>query len=162
MRLGILSDTHDELARTKCAIDLLRREGASAIAHCGDLASPPILAACSVMPCWFCFGNHDSDSVPVLQQAAKELGAICLGWGGVFVLEGKKMGLCHGHMTTDLRSVLAQRPDYLLSGHAHYPSDVVVDSTRRINPGALHRADEYTVAILEISTGELHWLRIAE
>ncbi len=39
MRLGILSDTHDELERTRVAIALLRRAGAEALIHCGDLSS---------------------------------------------------------------------------------------------------------------------------
>ena len=31
---------------------------------------------------------------------------------------------------------------------------------RRINPGALHRADEFTVAVLDLETGELRFLRV--
>jgi putative phosphoesterase len=162
MRLGILSDTHDEMARTRVAVQLLRDAGAEALIHCGDLASPPIVAACAVLPCWFVFGNHDSDSVPTLQQAAVEFGAVCLGWGGVVELAGKRVGVVHGHMTTDIRRVLIQSPDCLLSGHAHYPSDEVVGAVRRINPGALHRADAFTVALLELGSGELQWLQVTE
>ena len=71
------------------------------------------------MPFWFVFGNHDSDTVPILMQAAIETGANCLGWGGILELAGKRFGVTHGHMTTDLRRVLAEQPDYLLSGHSH-------------------------------------------
>ncbi len=60
MRLGILSDTHNELARTRMAVQLLCDEGAEALVHCGDLSSPPIVAACAVLPFWFVFGNHDA------------------------------------------------------------------------------------------------------
>jgi uncharacterized protein len=79
MQLGILSDTHDELTRTRAAVDLLRAEGAEVLIHCGDLASPAILALCAVLPCYFVFGNHDADNVPALQRAALESGAVCLG-----------------------------------------------------------------------------------
>ena len=73
MRLGVLADTHDELSRTGpqsrcCVLVELRR-----LIHCGDLASPPIVAACAVLPCWFVFGNHDSDWVPALQQALRRV-----------------------------------------------------------------------------------------
>lgn len=161
MRLGILSDTHNELDRTQVAVQLLRDAGADAIVHCGDLASPPIVAACAILPCWFVYGNHDADSVPALQRAADEFGAVCLGWGGVVELAGKRIGVAHGHMTTDVRRVLAEQPDYLLSGHAHYPGDAIVGSVRRINPGALHRTDEFTVALLELESGRLQLLRVA-
>jgi uncharacterized protein len=162
MLLGILSDTHDELARTQHAVQLLRDAGAEALIHCGDLASPPIVAACAVLPCWFVFGNHDSDSVPALQGAAIEFGTTCLGWGGVVELVGKRVGVAHGHMTVDIRRVMAAQPDYLLTGHAHYASDALVGSTRRINPGALYRADEYTVALLNVRSGDLQLLEVAE
>lgn len=105
-------------------------------------------------------GNHDADSVPTLRAAAAELGPVCLGWGGVVELGGRRVGVTHGHMTTDIRRVLADRPDYLFTGHSHFPSDVLVGSVRRINPGALHRADEFTAAVLELATGELRWVRV--
>jgi putative phosphoesterase len=160
MRIGILSDTHDELDRTRAAVRLLCDHGVEALIHCGDLASPPVVAACAVLPFWFVFGNHDADSVPYLQQAATDAGAACLGWGGVVKFAGKRVGVVHGHLTTDVRKVTADRPDYLLSGHAHYFSDTMVGPLRRVNPGALHRADEYTVAVLDVVTGEVQALRV--
>src|SRR4051794_38711898 len=117
MRLGILSDTHDELARTRLAIEMLQAAGADALVHCGDLASPAIVAMLAGLPSWFVLGNHDSDTVPHLQLAAKDSGVICLGWGGVVELAGKRIGVAHGHMSVDIQRVLAGKPDYLLSGH---------------------------------------------
>ncbi len=162
MLLGILSDTHDELERTCQAIELLRAEGVEALILCGDLASSTIVFACSALPFYFVFGNHDADSVPALRSAAFESGATCLEWGGVIALAGKKIGVAHGHMTTDIRRVSAEEPDYLLSGHAHYPVDAMAGKVRRINPGALFRADEYTVALLNLSTNTLRFIRIAQ
>lgn len=158
MLLGILADTHDELARTRQAVELLKGAGAEALVHCGDLASPPIVAVCAALPCWFVFGNHDADSVPALRQAALEHGATCLDWGGVIELAGKRLGVTHGHMRTDVRRVLADHPDYLLTGHLHYPVDTMQGNVRRINPGALFQADEFTVALLDIESGTLRFL----
>jgi putative phosphoesterase len=160
MRLGILADTHDDLARARSAVGLLRAEGAEALIHCGDLASPSIVALLAALPSWFVFGNHDADVVPHLERAAAEFGVVCLGWGGVVELAGKRVGVAHGHMSVDVRRVLAARPDYLLSGHSHIASDSLSGAVRRINPGALHRADEFTVALLEVETGEVRFLRV--
>jgi putative phosphoesterase len=162
MRLGILSDTHDELARTRVAVRVLRDAGAEALIHCGDLTSPPIIEVLAVLPAWFVFGNHDSDMVPALRRAATEFGPVCLGWGGVVEVGGRRVGVAHGHMTTDARSVLATQPEFLLSGHSHVTSDGVVGGVRRINPGALHRSDEFTVAVLDLPSGELQVLPIVE
>jgi putative phosphoesterase len=160
MRLGILADTHDELARTKVAVGLLRAEGAEALIHCGDLSSPPIVAALATLPGWFVLGNHDADMVPHLERAAAEFSVVCLGWGGVVELAGKRVGVVHGHLRVDVRRILAARPDYLLSGHAHLASVSKDTGMQRINPGALYRADEFTVALLEVEAGEVRFLRV--
>lgn len=160
MRIGILSDTHDEIERTQLAIDVLRSRGVDGLIHCGDLASPAIVEMLGCLPSWFVFGNHDSDSVPDLQRAAVDFGVNCLGWHGSIELAGAKIGVVHGHLTRDVRTVLGSHPDYLLSGHAHFPSDATIDSIRRINPGALHRAESYTVVWLDLASGSLQLLKI--
>jgi putative phosphoesterase len=162
MRLGILADTHDEIARTQRAIGMLRAAGADTIIHCGDLTGPEILAACGILPCYFTFGNHDADRVPELKKAAVETGAVRLDWGGVVELHGRRIGVTHGHMDIDVRRVSASRPDYLLFGHLHFPVDFRDGAVRRINPGALYRADECTVAILDLESDDLQFLTVSE
>lgn len=160
MRLGVLSDTHDELDRTRRAIELLHAEGAEALVHCGDLASPEIVKLLAVLPAWFVFGNHDADVVPHLHRAAAETGVRCLGWGGVIDAAEKRIAVAHGHLSSDVRRLLAAGPDYLLSGHSHIASDETVGGVRRINPGALHRADAFTVALLDVAVGALRFLTV--
>ena len=77
-------------------------------------------------------------------------------------LAGRRVGVVHGHLGSDVRRALAARPDYLLSGHSHVASDRVIGGVRRINPGALHRAAEYTVALLDLGTGEARFLVVPE
>ena len=160
MRLGILSDTHDALTRTQSAVELLREAGAEALIHCGDLTSPPIVSACAALPFWFVLGNNDIDSVVELQSAAADSGAVCLDWHGLVELAGRKIGVVHGHRRSDVRQILSQQPDYLLCGHSHVQRDELVDGVRWINPGALFRAREYTVALLDLETGALQSLSL--
>lgn len=161
MQLGILADTHNELVRTRRAVQMLLDAGAEALVHCGDLATPPILEALAAVPSWFVFGNHDADMAPALQKAAADHGPKCLEWGGVFAFEGRIIAVSQGHMTADVRRVLAEKPNYLLTGHSHAASDQWIGTVRRINPGALHRAEAFTVALLNVTTGELQTLRVA-
>lgn len=160
MRIGIFADTHDELQRTRLAVDLLRLESAETLLHCGDLNGPEIVEACAVLPFYFVFGNHDADMAACLKRAADETGAVCLDWGDVVELGGWRIGLTHGHMKIDLRHVLAKHPDYLFTGHSHMASDRREGPVRRINPGALHRASEYSVALLDLDTDELKFLPV--
>ena len=160
MILGILADTHDELDRTRVAVSILLKAGAEALVHCGDLASPPIVEELAVLPSWFVFGNHDSDMVPYLEEAATATGVVCLGWGGVIEMSGHRIGVAHGHLTTDIRRVLADEPDFLLLGHSHIPDDSRVGTVRRINPGAIHRAERFTVAVLDLANGKLQLIQV--
>ena len=162
MLLGILSDTHNDVVRTKQAVDVLRVEGAESLIHCGDLSIPEIVEVCSCLPFYFVFGNHDSDMVPHLKDAAAGHGATCLGWGGEMILAGKRIAVVHGHLTMDLKPLLEAEPDYLLSGQAHYPQDFRQGATRRINPGTLFRAEEFTVALLDLAQDELRFVAIAD
>jgi putative phosphoesterase len=161
MKVGILSDTHNHVARTTAAVALLRAEGADVLIHCGDLTGREIVAACRVLPAYFVFGNNDADNVPELRQAIAHVDGVCLEWGGEVTLAGKRVAVVHGHMHTDLRKLLAGQPDYLLSGHSHRTSDTCVGVTRRINPGALHRATEFTVALLDLQRDALRFLSVA-
>lgn len=160
MLLGILSDTHDQSDRTKAAIECLRQAGALALAHCGDLTSPDIVRVCSILPLWFVFGNHDSDSVPRLRESARACCARCLEWSGVFDFDGTRIGLAHGHMRTDLERIRELKPAYLLTGHSHIAHDFVKGTIRRINPGALHEGEVMSVALLDCRSGELRLIRI--
>ena len=155
MKLGILSDTHNQVQRTQHAVELLVNAGAQVLVHCGDLASPEVVAVCSVLPCYFVFGNHDADVVPELEHAARQYGVTCLGWGGEIELAGKRIGISHGHLAREMRPLRAARPDYLLSGHSHAAIDWDNDGIRCINPGALHRANPWTVALLDLQTDQL-------
>jgi uncharacterized protein len=161
VRLGIVSDTHDEIDRTARAVALLRAEGAEGLVHCGDLASPAVVELLAGPPSWFVFGNHDADMIPHLRDRARACGVTCLGWSGVVEFVGKRVAVVHGHLSGDVRAALAGRPDYLLSGHSHEPSDAAVGGVRRINPGALHRADRFTAAVLDVARDEVRFLEVA-
>jgi hypothetical protein len=160
MKLGILSDTHDQLERTRTAVAMLREAGAEGLIHCGDWTTPEMISVCAQLPLWFVFGNNDADEVPALEAAATQAGATCLGWSGFIELAGRRIGVAHGHMRYDMRHITSQRPDYGFFGHSHIATDVRENGIRWINPGALHRADEYTVALLDLSTDDLQWFKI--
>jgi putative phosphoesterase len=159
MRIGILSDTHDQHVLTQRAVQLLIGEGAEALIHCGDLTGPEIVRACAVLPCIFAFGNHDADNAPALERAITDVGAKCVAAGGIVELGGKRIAVLHGHV--GMKQILAQRPDYLIHGHSHIAADCLIGSTRRICPGALNRAESLTVALLDTETEELRILNLS-
>ena len=158
MLLGILSDTHDKLARARQAVGILQAGGAQTLIPCGDCVEPEILVPCAILPLHFVFGNNDV--AWQLERAAQNLGVNCLGWSGIVELAGKRVGVTHGHNTTELRRLEASRPDYILTGHSHQAHDHQAGGIRFINPGAIQRARPYTVALLDLATDELKLLEV--
>ncbi len=59
-----------------------------------------------------------------------------------------------------VRLLSEQKHDYLLQGHTHVRHDERIGKTRVINPGALHRAREKTVALLDTATDRLVFLPV--
>ena len=161
MKIGILSDTHDRVARTVKALQLLLAEGAEAIVHCGDLTRPEIVRIFAKVPTYFVFGNNDYDHDGLLRAMVRP-NAISLGRGGEIELAGKRIVVIHGDSAREVRRLASLAPDYLLYGHSHITADERIGPTRWINPGALHRAPSWTVALLDLNTDELRNLTIAD
>ncbi|QDT69819.1 phosphodiesterase [Planctomycetes bacterium MalM25] len=161
MLIAIISDTHDDLAMTVTAVELAIQRGAEALFHCGDLSSHEVVAVCSrLRPFYFVFGNHDADVVPDLLQAAQENDACCLEWGGCVELCGVRIGVAHGHMTSDLKPLIEEAPSYLLTGHTHEPAHFQQGPIQRVCPGALFRATPPTFALLNLLTGETEFIEV--
>jgi uncharacterized protein len=161
MRIGILSDTHDQVDRTAAAVSLLIAGGAEALFHCGDMTCPEVIAECGRLPSYYVFGNNDIDEQS-LRRAIKGVGGTCLDHGDVLDLERWRVAMTHGDRLADLRRLCGLAPDYLLFGHSHRPTDERRGPTRWINPGALHRATAWTVAVLDLARDSLHWLTVDE
>lgn len=159
MRIGILSDTHDRLDRTKRAVKLLVDSGAEALIHCGDLTEPDIVYECSVLPSTFVFGNNEED-FDGIRAAITAIQGVCLEFGGEISLANRRIAVSHGHLGKTIRRLAAASPDYLCFGHSHVAGDTREGPTRWINPGALHRAESYSVAMLDLLEDDLKFLNV--
>lgn len=158
MLLGLLSDTHDQVERAAGAAALLAAEGAEVLIHLGDLTGPAVVRAVAGagLPCHYVWGNNDYD-LETLERTIAATGGSVLGRGGVLELGGRRVAATHGHLTGEFRRLLLERPDYLLFGHTHQALDERDGPTRQVNPGALHRARRWTVAVLDLVRDEVRF-----
>ena len=158
MLIGIVSDTHDHVTPYLVGLQRLRAMGAEYFIHCGDVGSEQILDLLAGFPTTFVWGNNDWDTLD-LEAYAKQLQIHCAGRFASLTLDGKEIAVIHGDDETLKRKILAeQKHDYLLQGHTHVFKDVKIGKTRIINPGALHRANPKSVALLNTRTDALHRL----
>ena len=162
MLLGILSDTHDRYEIMGAAVRTLRERGAAFLIHCGDVCTPNLLDHLAGLPSAFVWGNCDFDRL-ALQRYAQAIEVPCYGVFGDLELGGKRVAVLHGDDRQRLDAILrVQGHDYLLHGHTHVRRDERVGRTRIINPGALFRASEKTVALLDTETDQLESIVIPQ
>jgi putative phosphoesterase len=148
--IGILSDTHDRASAMAAGIETLRLAGAEFFIHCGDIGQYCIDLLAG-LPSAFVFGNTDWDRAKLATYAAS-IDVACFGNFANLELGGKQLAVIHGDdFRLKQRLIDEQKHDYLLQGHTHVRDDRRVGRTRLINPGALHRATEKTVATLDLN-----------
>ncbi len=145
-RIGLLSDSHGEAARTGRALDLLLDRGADLLIHLGDLGSEAVVDRLAGLPAMIVLGNVDP---PSLGRYAEWLGIAVDSRVVHLQVGGRRLAATHGHLEEVWTDLVATAPDYLLHGHTHEVRDERHGGIRFVNPGAVDRADRWTVAMLE-------------
>ncbi len=157
--VGLLSDSHSRWERTKRAIQALQAKGATTFIHCGDVEDELVLDQLAGLNAHLVWGNCDWNS-PRLAPYAQSLGITVHGDAGQVEAGGKTIAFTHGHEPALMRAPVAAGAHYLIHGHTHEVRDEVRANTRIINPGALHRAPRFTVALLAPMTDMLEFIDI--
>ena len=157
--IGILSDSHGEQQRTRAAINLLLKEGCARIYHLGDVETLEVLDELAGHPISLVFGN--CDVVNRLADYAQDLGIDVQHPKGTTKYEHYSIGYLHGDRFDHYHQLLDDEAvQVVFHGHTHETRDEIVENTRCINPGALHRSARYTVATFDTQTDELNFIEV--
>ena len=160
MLIGILSDTHSNVKRTLDAIEVFKKRGVGMVLHVGDITSGDMLSLFSGLNAKFVLGNEDKD-LEGLNNESIRLGFGPIGYRLVFEVGGKKIMMFHGFDVPFFRECVASGEyDYIIKGHTHFFENYLSNKSRVINPGALHKAYEFTVATLDTETGNVETIVI--
>jgi len=159
--IGILSDTHGQVRRTRRARELFVARGIRQLFHCGDIGGDAVIDALADLDVTYVPGNMDPDRgrllryIGALGQAGNDPAVRC-------ELAGRRIGMTHGDKAAVLaRLIDSQQLDYVFHGHTHVARDERIGRTRIINPGALHGVRSHTVAVLALDRDELEFVEIA-
>lgn len=158
-RVGLLSDSHGRVERTARAVRALVDAGARSLIHAGDIETDGVLDCLAGHDAHVVWGNCDWDRAG-LERYAQGIGISVHGDAGAITVDGARIAFTHGHLPAALRAAMASGAEYLVHGHTHERRDERVDGVRVINPGALHRASPFTVALLTPRTGELTTIQV--
>ena len=155
MLVGILSDSHGRHLAVRQAMALFDSLGVEYIIHCGDIGGMSVFDELVGRPCTFVWGNMDEPEggiIAYLQSVGIEP-PNCV--PARVTLDGKKFAVFHGHERGFHRAIDTLDVDYILHGHTHVASDKTHNGKRIINPGALYRARQKTVATLDTAAEKL-------
>ncbi|NOZ80201.1 MAG: metallophosphoesterase [DPANN group archaeon] len=159
--IGIIADTHDNVANILKAVQLFSERGCTLVLHLGDVVAPATVTFFNGLNMRFIRGNCDGDII-MLRKKTGEIGGKYLGDAAELEIEGKRFFLTHGDDGRALEGAInSQRFDYILHGHTHVKRDEKMGKTRIINPGAHYFTTEHkTVALLDPSTDRLEFMEI--
>ena len=158
MKIGIISDTHDDVEYTNKAIDIFEKNKVEAVIHAGDIISPPIIKEFKRLTdkgieFFGVLGNNDGEKNG-LKDACQFIGGNFFDDVGKFELDGLRFGVYHGHVIKKSKKMMnSGKLDVYVYGHSHLkdPGDGKVrrgeKGTIILNPGTAHRASKtyYTI-----------------
>lgn len=138
MRIGIVSDSHDDETNVKKIIRILKNEKIEQVIHLGDYVAPPILKLFKDFKVTGIFGNNDGYKFG-LMKVFLEIGGSILGDFGIFEADGLKIALYHGEYR-EITEALAKSGDYdvVFCGHFHKSEISEFGNTLLLSPGSSH------------------------
>jgi uncharacterized protein len=155
MKIGVLSDTHNNTENLEIALNLFRQEKIDTVVHCGDLTGIEVANAMDGFRVLCSFGNGDVASGEIRQVLlAQNIESYA---GLVFTgrLNNTRVAITHGHLTGRVEELVhSGEYDFVFQGHSHHHQDARIGFTRLINPGALGglRREERCFCIVDLES----------
>jgi putative phosphoesterase len=152
VKVGILSDSHDNLGSAADVLSVFLREGAEAILHLGDVCSPHVLEpfrSCGV-PLVGVFGNNDADRAGLQAASGNRFQR------GPHICEIGGRRILMSHSFDELQGEIGDggKFDLILFGHTHRPLTMRVGRALVINPGEAcgFMSGRATCAVIDLET----------
>lgn len=160
MKIGIMSDSHDNIWRLNEALSVL--QGTSMVLHCGDLISPfmvkRIINGLPGKEMHMVWGNNDGDK-RLVSEIAESSG--CFQTHGEIAeleVEGLRIAMNH-YPEIALRLAQSEQFDLVCFGHNHTASFEIISATTLLNPGEVMGMNgRSTVAIFDTTTRKVDFI----
>lgn len=159
MKIGIISDTHDDVENTKKAIETFKEKKVDFAIHLGDYVSPPIVRLFKGLKLIGIFGNNDGYKF-VLTKTFSEIDGEIKGDFAVIEIEGLRFALYHGEFK-EISESLAKSGNYdaVFTGHWHKTEIKKIGKTLWLQLGSSHQTfaenKKPLVAIFETKTKKI-------
>lgn len=154
MRIGVVSDTHNNLRNVERIVELFRDARVERVVHTGDITQPPtlrVLAGVGV-PIIGVFGNNDERAA--LQSDTADLEVELAEPPFEWILASRRVLVAHDPI--ELAGVMENGHAVVLHGHTHRATIERSATQLLFNPGecAGHLAGKQTVGVVDLTTLE--------
>lgn len=144
VKIGVISDTHDDVENTEKAINIFNMLKVDYIFHAGDYVYPGMISLFKKLNKETKFygvrGNNDGELMGITRQFDEIENAQFLNEFGKLLISSKNIAIYHG-TNSDLSESLkeSQLFDILILGHTHIKRIEKMGKTLVLNPGPLNR-----------------------
>jgi putative phosphoesterase len=141
MKIAIISDTHDNLANFKKAIDLIKKERIKFLIHCGDIFEPETIKDALKDfsgKAHFVLSDVDEDYFKNIDENYFKNFSNLKIWqkfGEIEILK-KKIAFTHFPKTA-FKLAFSKKYDIVFYGHLHKPCEMKFRGVKLVNPGNL-------------------------
>ncbi len=139
MKIAVMSDTHDNLWNLRRALQIVQKEQAGLIIHCGDFVAPFMLKELEKagLPVYGVLGNNDGSGFLLAKTALTELTRISLSEIVGFVdADGFSVSITHQRVVAEALA-LTGKYDLVCYGHSHVYRLETLENTLLLNPGEI-------------------------
>ncbi|MCB1645414.1 MAG: YfcE family phosphodiesterase [Pseudomonadales bacterium] len=135
MKIGIVSDTHNNLKNCRTIVDLFNDSGVERVIHTGDITQAKTVEVFAGLhaPLWGVFGNNDQGELAALLEATGDLGFEFLQPPLPLEWSGRRIVVVHDPL--ELNNVQTSDFDVILHGHTHRLTIEYSATGLTFNPG---------------------------
>lgn len=154
MRIGVVSDTHNNLPNVRQIVRLFNDAKVNRVVHTGDITQATTLEVFAQLRCplYGVFGNNDVGEKPALKAVIQKFGFI-------FVDPPLEVYWCNQqivvvHDPLEFEGVLSDKHDLALHGHTHMQHIEYQNGRLIFNPGecAGHMKGLNAIGVVDLAT----------
>ena len=163
MKIGVLSDTHDNLVNLLPVLETFRDRRIDTVIHCGDLTDFNLLSHFSDFRLIYLIGNmdHTTGTIKKRVEQMREDNFAGLVFRGK--LDGVMVAATHSHIEGKVMALVQEkRFGWIFHGHTHERRDETIRGTRIVNPGALGGLvrGPRSFCIIDLTAGEVEFIEL--
>lgn len=164
MKIGVLSDTHDNLTNLVPVLETFKERGIKTLIHCGDLTSLDMISHFKGFRMIYTIGNMDVATGAIKKRIEKMNTDNFAGMVYRGKLDGVPVAVTHSHIDGKVMELVQeQRFKWIFHGHTHEKRDEVVRGVRIVNPGALGGLgrEPRSFCVVDLDTEDVEFIQVS-